>query len=71
MKYWFYSPRQVTFSPEVPIRIDYMGKRLDLTHGPLAGILMGLGQLNCSEIKLKKIVHRNGYVSTSVFNSFF
>jgi len=53
--------RQVTFSPEVPIRLDYRGKRMDMTHGPLAGLLMGLGQLNCSEIRLKKIVHLHGY----------
>lgn len=48
------------FSPEVPIRLDYQGKRVDLTHGPLAGLLMGLGQLNCSELRLKKLTYRHG-----------
>jgi hypothetical protein len=52
--------RQVIFAPEVPIRLDYRGKRVDMTHGPLAGLLMGLAQLNCSEIRLKQIHHRHG-----------
>lgn len=50
----------VIFSPEVPIRLDYQGKRVEMTHGPIAGLLMGLGQLQCSEIVLKKIVCRRG-----------
>ncbi|KAB0799030.1 hypothetical protein PPYR_06910 [Photinus pyralis] len=52
--------RNVIFSPEVPIRLDYQGKRVDMTHGPLPGLLMGLGQLNCSELKLKRLSHRHG-----------
>lgn len=52
--------RQIIFSPEVPIRIDYQGKRVEMSHGPLAGLLMGLGQLQCSEIRLKKINYRHG-----------
>ncbi|CAL8111003.1 unnamed protein product [Orchesella dallaii] len=52
--------RQVIFSPDVPIRLDYQGKRVDMTHGPIAGLLMGLAQLNCSEIRLKRINHRYG-----------
>lgn len=50
--------RNVVFSPDVPIRLDYQGKRVELSHGPLAGLLMGLGQLQCSEIRLKRISHR-------------
>lgn len=50
--------RRVVFSPEVPIRLDYVGKRVDLSAGPVAGLLMGLGQLNCSELKLKRLYHR-------------
>lgn len=50
--------RCVEFSPAVKIRLDYQGKRIELSQGPLAGLLMGLGQLSCSEIKLKRIVHR-------------
>ncbi|CAK9813594.1 Autophagy-related protein 2 homolog B [Anthophora quadrimaculata] len=52
--------RSVIFSPEVLIRLDYHGKRVDLTHGPLAGLLMGLAQLNCSELRLKRLTHRHG-----------
>lgn len=52
--------RNVLFSPEVPIRLDYQGKHVDMTHGPLAGLLMGLGQLNCSELRLKRLSHRHG-----------
>ncbi|XP_063919299.1 autophagy-related protein 2 homolog B isoform X2 [Zophobas morio] len=53
--------RKVVFSPDVPIRLDYHGKRFDLrTHGPLQGLLMGLAQLNCSELRLKRISHRHG-----------
>lgn len=52
--------RSIIFSPEVPIRLDYQGKRVDMSHGPLAGLLMGLGQLNCSELCLKRISNRHG-----------
>ncbi|XP_058129577.1 autophagy-related protein 2 homolog A [Anopheles ziemanni] len=52
--------RNVIFSPDVPIRIDYHGKRMELSHGSIAGLLMGLGQLQCSEIRLKKISYRHG-----------
>lgn len=48
------------FSPEVLVRLDYHGKRVDLTHGSLAGLLMGLAQLNCSELRLKRLTHRHG-----------
>lgn len=52
--------RSFVFTPEVPIRLDYQGKHVDMTHGPLAGLLMGLGQLSCSELKLKRLSHRHG-----------
>jgi autophagy-related protein 2 len=52
--------RSFLFSREVPIRLDYEGKRVDMTHGPLAGLLMGLGQLNSSELRLKRISYRHG-----------
>lgn len=48
------------FSPDVPIRLDYHGKRVDMEQGTLAGLLVGLAQLNCSELKLKRIHHRHG-----------
>lgn len=50
--------RSITFSPEVELTINYAGKRVEMTHGPLMGLIMGLGQLNCSKIKLRKIVYR-------------
>ncbi|CAO1344881.1 unnamed protein product [Diamesa serratosioi] len=56
--------RQILFSPAVPIRLDYQGKRVELSHGPVAGLLMGLGQLQCSEICLKRISYRNGILGT-------
>nr|XP_012226127.1 PREDICTED: autophagy-related protein 2 homolog B isoform X1 [Linepithema humile] len=52
--------RSVVFGPEVLIRLDYHGKRVDFTHGPLAGLLMGLAELNCSELRLKRLSHRHG-----------
>jgi hypothetical protein len=52
--------RSFLFSREVPIRLDYQGKRVDMTHGPLAGLLMGLGELNSSEVTLKCIRYRHG-----------
>ncbi|XP_011303463.1 autophagy-related protein 2 homolog B [Fopius arisanus] len=52
--------RSVIFAPEVFVRLDYHGKRVDLTHGPMAGLLMGLGQLNCSELRLKRLTYRHG-----------
>lgn len=47
--------RSVRFEPAVKIRIDYHGKRVELSRGPLAGLIMGLGQLQASEFKLKAI----------------
>ncbi|XP_055908295.1 autophagy-related protein 2 homolog B isoform X2 [Eupeodes corollae] len=52
--------REVIFSPEVNIRLDYHGRRIELSRGPIVGFLMGLGQLQCSEIKLKKIIYKHG-----------
>ncbi|XP_055377404.1 autophagy-related protein 2 homolog B isoform X2 [Condylostylus longicornis] len=52
--------REIVFSPEVLIRLDYHGRRIEMSRGPVAGLLMGLGQLQCSEIRLKKIVYRHG-----------
>lgn len=52
--------RSVKFAPEVLVKLDYTGKRVDLTHGPLAGLLMGLAHLNCSELRLKRLSHRHG-----------
>ncbi|XP_029036559.2 autophagy-related protein 2 homolog B [Osmia bicornis bicornis] len=62
--------RSVIFSPEVLVRLDYHGKRVDLTHGPLAGLLMGLAQLNCSELRLKRLTHRHGLLGFDKLISF-
>lgn len=50
--------KEIIFSPEVIIRLDYHGRRIELSRGPIAGLVMGLGQLQCSEFRLKKIYHR-------------
>lgn len=52
--------RNFVFSPDVPIRIDYEGKRVNMAHGPMAGIIMGIGQLNCLQIKLKRLSYKHG-----------
>uniref|UniRef100_A0A7G3AGM6 Autophagy-related protein 2 n=1 Tax=Lutzomyia longipalpis TaxID=7200 RepID=A0A7G3AGM6_LUTLO len=62
--------RSISFSPEVKIRIDYQGKRVELSRGPLAGLLMGLGQLHCSEIRLKRICHKNGILGVDKLLNF-
>ncbi|XP_063242394.1 autophagy-related protein 2 homolog A [Bacillus rossius redtenbacheri] len=62
--------RSFVFSPEVPVRLDYHGKRVDMAHGPLAGLLLGLAQLNCSELRLKRICHRHGLLGINKLGSF-
>jgi hypothetical protein len=62
--FYLFFPRTLLFSPDVPVRVDYQGKRVDMTHGPLAGLLMGLAQLNCSELRLKRLSYRHGYVKS-------
>ncbi|CAN8009581.1 unnamed protein product, partial [Ixodes pacificus] len=52
--------RSFVFSPDVPIRLDYHGKRVAMDQGALAGLLMGLGQLNCLELTLKRLCYRQG-----------
>ncbi|PSN53370.1 hypothetical protein C0J52_03803 [Blattella germanica] len=52
--------RSFLFSREVLIKLDYQGKRVDMTHGPLPGLLLGLGQLQNSEFRLKRISYRHG-----------
>lgn len=48
------------FSPEVTVRIDYTAKYVDLSQGALAGLLVGLTSLNCSELTLKSIFYQQG-----------
>ncbi|KAL3285630.1 hypothetical protein HHI36_000162 [Cryptolaemus montrouzieri] len=66
--------RNVVFGPDVPIKIDYQGKRVELADGSLAslliGLVMGLGQLNCSELRLKRISYRHGLLGVDKLAAF-
>ncbi|GCB82016.1 hypothetical protein scyTo_0022266, partial [Scyliorhinus torazame] len=52
--------REFRFTSEVPIWLDYQGKHVTMDQGTFAGILIGLAQLNCSELKLKRLCCRHG-----------
>ncbi|KAG8561555.1 hypothetical protein GDO81_015389 [Engystomops pustulosus] len=52
--------REFRFTSEVPIRLDYHGKHVSMDQGTLTGILIGLAQLNNSELKLKRLCYRHG-----------
>ncbi|XP_069036336.1 autophagy-related protein 2 homolog A isoform X2 [Lepisosteus oculatus] len=52
--------REFRFTSEVPIWLDYHGKHVSIEQGTFAGILIGLAQLNCSELKLKRLCCRHG-----------
>ncbi|XP_048370192.1 autophagy-related protein 2 homolog A [Sphaerodactylus townsendi] len=53
--------REFRFTSEVPIWLDYHGKHVTVDQvGTFAGILIGLAQLNCSELKLKRLCCRHG-----------
>ncbi|XP_061581548.1 autophagy-related protein 2 homolog A [Cololabis saira] len=52
--------REFRFTSEVPIWLDYHGKHVVIEQGTFAGILIGLAQLNCSELKLKRLSCRHG-----------
>ncbi|XP_069493788.1 autophagy-related protein 2 homolog B isoform X2 [Ambystoma mexicanum] len=52
--------REFRFTSEVPVRLDYHGKHVSMDQGTLAGILIGLAQLNSSELKLKRLCYRHG-----------
>uniref|UniRef100_A0A8C5EBN1 Autophagy related 2A n=1 Tax=Gouania willdenowi TaxID=441366 RepID=A0A8C5EBN1_GOUWI len=54
---WF---SEFRFTSEVPIWLDYHGKHVVIEQGTFAGILIGLAQLNCSELKLKRLCCRHG-----------
>eukprot|EP00794_Sanderia_malayensis_P020264 gene20264-22250_t len=63
--------RSVVFSPEVPIRLDYHGKSVNMEQGTITGLLIGLAQLNCSEIKLKCLCCRSGLLGSEKLLSYF
>uniref|UniRef100_A0A667Y787 Autophagy related 2B n=1 Tax=Myripristis murdjan TaxID=586833 RepID=A0A667Y787_9TELE len=50
--------REFRFTSEVPIRLDYHGKHVAMEQGTFAGIIIGLTQLNCSELKLRRLCYR-------------
>ena len=52
--------RSFTFGPDVPIRIDYSAKYVDLTQGALTGLLAGIASLNGSEFTLKSVSYNSG-----------
>merc|ERR1711997_407534 len=58
--------RSFIFARDVPIRVDYAAKYVDLNAsaslGAIAGLLAGLTSLNCSELTLKRVCYSNGIV---------
>lgn len=42
-----------------------LNRTVCVSQGTFAGILIGLAQLNCSELKLKRLCCRHGYRHTS------
>ncbi|KAK3878072.1 hypothetical protein Pcinc_017284 [Petrolisthes cinctipes] len=64
--------KSFVFSPDVPIRIDYHGKHIDVNsqYGPIAGLIIGLGQLSQSELTLKSIVHKSGLLGVDKLISY-
>ncbi|XP_037956483.1 autophagy-related protein 2 homolog B isoform X2 [Teleopsis dalmanni] len=62
--------REIIFSPDVKICLDYHGRHVELSRGPFAGVLMGLAQLQSSELCLRKIVYRRGILGFDKLVSF-
>ncbi|XP_030081596.1 autophagy-related protein 2 homolog B-like [Drosophila hydei] len=52
--------KEFIFSPALPICFDYHGRRVELSRGPITGLLMGLAQLQGSGICLREIINRRG-----------
>lgn len=50
--------KEFIFSPALPICFDYHGRRVELSRGPITGLLMGLAQLQGSGICLREIINR-------------
>ncbi|XP_062863124.1 autophagy-related protein 2 homolog B isoform X2 [Trichomycterus rosablanca] len=62
--------REFRFTSEVPIRLDYHGKHMAMEQGTLAGIIIGLTQLNCSELKLHRLCYRQGLLGVDKLFSY-
>uniref|UniRef100_A0A8C1FYP2 Autophagy related 2B n=1 Tax=Cyprinus carpio TaxID=7962 RepID=A0A8C1FYP2_CYPCA len=58
------------FTSEVPIRLDYHGKHMAMEQGTFAGIVIGLTQLNCSELKLRCLCYRQGLLGVDKLFSY-
>uniref|UniRef100_A0A673BBH7 Autophagy related 2B n=1 Tax=Sphaeramia orbicularis TaxID=375764 RepID=A0A673BBH7_9TELE len=64
------SDREFRFTSEVPIRLDYHGKHVAMEQGTFAGIIIGLTQLNCSELKLRRLCYRQGLLGVDKLFSY-
>uniref|UniRef100_A0A8C5EAK6 Autophagy related 2B n=1 Tax=Gouania willdenowi TaxID=441366 RepID=A0A8C5EAK6_GOUWI len=62
--------RSFRFTSEVPIRLDYHGKHMSMDQGTFAGIVFGLTQLNCSELKLRQLCYRQGLLGVDKLCSY-
>ncbi|XP_034050816.1 autophagy-related protein 2 homolog B isoform X2 [Thalassophryne amazonica] len=62
--------REFRFTSEVPIRLDYHGKHVSMEQGTFAGIIIGLTQLNCSELKLRRLCSRQGLLGVDKLFSY-
>ncbi|XP_017272088.1 autophagy-related protein 2 homolog B isoform X2 [Kryptolebias marmoratus] len=62
--------REFRFTSEVPIRLDYHGKHVSMDQGTFAGIIFGLTQLNCSELKLRQLCYRQGLLGVDKLFSY-
>ncbi|KAE8289857.1 Autophagy-related protein 2-like protein B [Larimichthys crocea] len=62
--------REFRFTCEVPIRLDYHGKHVSMEQGTFAGIIIGLTQLNCSELKLRRLCYRQGLLGVDKLFSY-
>ncbi|KAJ7988630.1 hypothetical protein DPEC_G00311210 [Dallia pectoralis] len=62
--------REFRFTSEVPIRLDYHGKHVSMDQGTFAGIVIGLTQLNCSELKLRRLCYRQGLLGVDKLFSY-
>ncbi|XP_062121458.1 autophagy-related protein 2 homolog B isoform X4 [Drosophila sulfurigaster albostrigata] len=52
--------KEFIFSPSLPICFDYHGRRIELSRGPITGLVMGLAQLQGSGINLREVICRRG-----------
>uniref|UniRef100_A0A8C3G424 Autophagy related 2B n=1 Tax=Cyclopterus lumpus TaxID=8103 RepID=A0A8C3G424_CYCLU len=66
----FFRLAEFRFTSEVPIRLDYHGKHVAMEQGTFAGIIIGLTQLNCSELKLRRLCYRQGLLGVDKLFSY-